>query len=305
MDPRTGSKIKKGSPLYEFFKKQYKLMLKERKRKGKSKNKTDHTATPSSPADHSLSLLDEVTAKKSAVVEKKKEEAPKTKYIIDGRPVTFGKQTMVTYAKAREMGFDMLMGFAMDNPKKAYRYKYMWDSYTGECLTDKKGDRIEDPYGPLHYDAGDLVNWFYSKRLSGLWVEQQGDFQAMYGEYVGSGMNLQLLGRGDHPERYLFRLPIHDCYLMDDYDTNIHTMGPRLTKSEVEEIYRLACTQASTSGGLTRRVPNIVTMWDYYHGAIEQDPYIEGAESLEVAELVHMRDQINRQNVDQLRRMRY
>jgi hypothetical protein len=57
---------------------------------------------------------------------------------------------------------------------------------------------------------------------------------------VGSGENINIIGRGECPEKYLFRLPIIDCYLEKDYNKSIITMGPKLT---IEEITALSQAQ--------------------------------------------------------------
>ena len=43
------------------------------------------------------------------------------------------------------------------------------------------------------------------------------------------------MGRGKHPEMYLFILPIIDCYLEEGFNMMEVTMGPILTDKEVKK----------------------------------------------------------------------
>ena len=46
--------------------------------------------------------------------------------------------------------------------------------------------------------------------------ENGGFWQGYYGNAVGAGEKFLVPGRGIHPEWYLFRLPIIDCYLTNN-----------------------------------------------------------------------------------------
>lgn len=119
------------------------------------------------------------------------------------------------------------------NDDNAFIFKEMWDPYTGE----RKGD---DPYGPLYINPINILKFIYENRLRGLWIEDEsGDYQGCYGEYLGKGENLQIVGRGEYPEKYIFRLPIQDCYLTDDHNYSFVTMGPKLSVKEICKLDRL------------------------------------------------------------------
>jgi hypothetical protein len=129
-------------------------------------------------------------------------------------------------------------------PEKSFKFADRWDPYTGERILGKDGQYIKDPYGPLYFHPDDLIYYYYIKRLDKLWCEPKdeagGYFQGWYDDGVGSGKDMFLTSRGSYKELYLFRLPVHDCYLPPNHDMSIITMGPELTIEEIQEIENIA-----------------------------------------------------------------
>lgn len=147
----------------------------------------------------------------------------------------FDSNTTSYYVATRTTKMDPI---TFDNHNKSFfEFTEMWDPYTG--------DRKEiDPHGPICFNPCNLIKFFYMKRLDGLWKkgtdDNTGVYQGYYDDAVGAGKNIEIVGRGMFPERYLFRLPIYDCYLTDDHNSNYVTMGPVLTENEIIKIDELA-----------------------------------------------------------------
>jgi hypothetical protein len=114
-------------------------------------------------------------------------------------------------------------------PSHCFEFKYKWNPYNG-----LRGG--VDEVGPLCFNAINLYDYYYINRCNGLWTPPQDGFQGMYGDMVGSGKIINVKSRGTFPERYLFRLPIIDCYLPKSHNLSIITMGPELTDGEIIEI---------------------------------------------------------------------
>lgn len=133
----------------------------------------------------------------------------------------------------------------------AFKFKEMWDAYSGERKED-------DPYGPLIFHPFTLVYYFYKNRLKNLWIESQwADSEGMFGDAVGNGPDFKTT-RGEHPEWDLFRLPIANCYLTDNHNMMVPTLGPRLTSEELNELKRLS-VKAIEAGETFEKLYNITT----------------------------------------------
>jgi len=101
----------------------------------------------------------------------------------------------------------------------------------------------EDPIGPLCFNAFNLYNYYYLNRFKGLWNPPEGQFEGYYGDLVGAGPDLEIKSRGSNPEKYLFRLPIIDCYLPPEHNFSIITMGPKLSNEDIEKIDKILITR--------------------------------------------------------------
>lgn len=159
----------------------------------------------------------------------------------------------------------------------AFKVKYMWDPITGEYL-DKK-----DPYGPLMFDPIALALCFYMKKTNNLLsaeVDEGADggyYEAIPGDALGAGENINIPGRGEHPELFLWRLPVNDCYLEKGLNRSIPIKGPKLSRSDVVKLYELCRKSPRSHWSQTfKQIPNLVKMYDTYMIAIDPDPDTKG-----------------------------
>jgi hypothetical protein len=195
------------------------------------------------------------------------------------------------------------------SPNKSFQFPYTWDPYTGERSE-------KDPYGPLCFHPDDLIYYFYINRLNKLWMEPQDDnggyYQGMYDDAVGSGEDINIVGRGTYSELYLFRLPINNCYLPQDHDMSIITMGPMLTWDEIVKIDNLANkvykNNFKIQFGINR--PSLTRMFNSYTQALNKTPNIDmklyqynSLSDISEERLKELRDKANRDAVDSLRNM--
>jgi len=190
------------------------------------------------------------------------------------------------------------------NSNTSFAFKYMWDPYTGERLD-------EDPYGPLYFDPHNLIKYFYTNRLNGLWVEpvdeQGGYYEGYYDDGLGCGEDMFINSRGHHPERYLFRLPIIDCYLTNDHNDSVITMGPVLTNDEISLIEELSKQNKDNYKKLFgKEKPNLINIKKNYDQAISKTPKIDDHNNANKNsdELKELYNRANRKAVDLLVKMK-
>jgi hypothetical protein len=136
--------------------------------------------------------------------------------------------TNEVYRIKRYYGIDPLTDRKVDS-SVMFKYKYKWDPYTGKILGF-------DEIGPLCFNALDLYNYYFENRYKGLWNPSEGQYEGYFGDMLGTGFQINIKSRGCHPEKYLFRIPIIDCYLPANHNYSIITMGPLLTKDDIDEI---------------------------------------------------------------------
>lgn len=169
-------------------------------------------------------------------------------------------------------------------PEKAFVYNWQWDPYTGERI-------MHDPIGGLYFHPDDLIYYFYLKRLNGLWIEPKdetgGYYEGYYGDLLGGGEDGFIISRGTHPELYLFRLPIFDCYLHKEHDMSVITMGAKLTDDDVQKIDELANKYYKSKYKYGDKRPSLTLMKKYYDEAIKQR-VDEDVNKHGVEELKHM-----------------
>lgn len=213
------------------------------------------------------------------------------------------------YRTLRESKLDVIMqdntGF---NPDKGFKFVHKWDPYTGE----RQG---RDPYGPLYFHPDNLIYYFNMNKLNMLWIdetdENNGVFQGYYGDAVGAGDDMFIKGRGTYSERYLFRLPVTNCYMEEGCDMSIPVMGPKLTDEEVEKIDDLAekYFKNNYKEKYGKRRPSLKLMKSLYDQAISKNPdltklydYVPTKKYTE-AQLTEFKNKANRVAVDALRKM--
>jgi hypothetical protein len=216
--------------------------------------------------------------------------------------VKYDNRTAEYYRVLRLRKMDPIMSIDLDE-SKCFKFYYKWDPYTGNRLE-------KDSDGPLCFHPDVLIHYFYVSRLNNLWVDpvddiNAGQFEGYYDVAVGAGENIYVPGRGEYPEKYLFRLPIIDCYLTKDHRDMVVTMGPKLTDSEIKEIYALAenlGTNYLNMFGAQR--PNLIKMKEYYDQAISIKPKCSIDLSKESTQKIReIYDKLNRQAVDKLKQL--
>lgn len=227
------------------------------------------------------------------------DEEPKiTPNIKPTKQIEYDRETTEKYRVLRLRKMDPFTYNEMDD-HHAFKFKYKWDPYTGERLG-------EDQNGPIYFDPDYLIKYFYTKRLDKLWVnpidESNGYFEGYYAEGVGAGEDFHLESRGAHPEWYLFRIPIIDCYLTKDHNKQFITFGPKLTNDEIIEIERLANLRNDNYRLLfNRNRPSLIQMKELYDVAIAKEPKKNMIDQTLKKEVIQEQyNKINRQAVDKL-----
>ena len=132
-------------------------------------------------------------------------------------------------------------------------------------------------------------------------------YEGRYDDAMGAGEDGFVVSRGFHPEWYLFRLPIPNCYLTPDHNQQFITMGPKLTTDELIEIEGLAIKYWSNEYKKEYKapMPSVLSMLEFYTQAISINPLNEGdwTEESEITreEAIY---KINTRAVDSLRQMK-
>lgn len=212
--------------------------------------------------------ISEPKPKKEKKIKKKRTPEECTLYKINGKSVVYNNETMEYYRVARQRKMDPLLFQEMDD-NTAFKYDKWWDPYSPTIYG-------KDPYGPLYFHPDNLIRFFFVNRLVNLYVskvEDDGEQTVYYDDGVGAGENFEIVSRGCYPERYLFRIPITNCYLTKDHTENLITMGPKLTDKDVEEIDKMAAKCGdSYKKEYGRSRPSLVLMKQYYDRAISKAP---------------------------------
>jgi len=221
----------------------------------------------------------------------------KTKYKKDNREIKYDNHTREYFRVIREQKLDPI-SLEPVKEKTAFCFPYQWDPYTGERLE-------KDPIGPLYFDPVVLAYHFYINRLRNLWMQPEdtgeGVFQGIYDDGVGSGDTFYVHGRGHHPERYLFRLPIPNCYLTKDHNAQVVTFGPKLTDDEVKDLdTKLQKMRARYRRLFRRNPPPLADMKRHYDQAIAKKPHIGDEGDVPQSIIQDLRNMKNRQAVDRL-----
>ena len=141
-------------------------------------------------------------------------------YMHSGNKIVYDRRTMNYYKTIRQCHIDPILNIEVDE-KIAFKFPYQWDAYTGE----RTG---VDPFGSLYFNPIRLVYYYYIHRLDGLWNNAvdtlDGYYEGYYDMLVGTGQELDVVGRDKYMELYLFRLPITDCYLTTEHKKSIITL---------------------------------------------------------------------------------
>ena len=189
----------------------------------------------------------------------------KNKIEIDNNNNDLEKTFIIdSYKKFRKKKIDPIMNTNIDY-NLIFTYPYKWNNFTGE----KNGI---DENGPLNFDSHYLIYFFYKNRLNNLWNITDDNIDGYYGDAINNGSNFTINGRGNHPEWYLFRLPLIDCYIPKNFKYNYITMGPILNYDEIVEIYNKSLlTKNKFYKRFKINLPNIIKIYELYHDAIRED----------------------------------
>jgi hypothetical protein len=238
---------------------------------------------------------------------------PLSKYDMTKMAYQYDKRTLEYYRVIRERRSNPFFpDMCFDQSDDVFQYPFRWNAYDGNIID-------VDPYGPLCFDPEELSQYFYSKRLNMLWHNEtdtsSGVYGGYYGDAVGSGLNIKVEGRGEYKERFLFRLPILDCYLPTTHHNSVVTMGPLLTLDMLEEIDTLNGVSYDRDAPLLKKVSkrkgksSLVHMYKLYLQALSVNPdlseYItdKDLKRLNGEKLKQLRDKANRYAVDILKSM--
>ena len=227
------------------------------------------------------------------------EEQKKTVEIYKIPEIEYDKTTIEKYRVFRLRKMDPI-AYIETEDDYAFQFKYIWDPYTGERKN------TFDQYGPLFFDPDILIKHYFTKILSKLWVqpsdEKGGFYEGYYDDGAGAGEDFFVAGRGHHPEWYLFRLPIIDCYLTKDHNKQYITFGPKLTDDEVLEIDMLANKRPDNFKQLFGHSrPSLVQMKILYDQAISKTPTIANSENQNNSDDLQISYNLaNRQAIDKL-----
>jgi hypothetical protein len=190
----------------------------------------------------------------------------------------YDNTTMEKYKKMRTMKICPILDEPIDD-NLAFKVENMWDPIIGEFL-DKK-----DPFGALYFSPIELTKYFYLNRLNYLWTEEVdegengGYYEGIPGDGIGAGENFHIHGRGEHPEFFLWRLPINDCYLEKGLSKSIPIKGAKLSRNDIVNIYNKCLKYPKEVWKKTFSIiPNLVNIYDYYMEAINQNPDITGVD---------------------------
>lgn len=270
INPRTNRKIKKNGYVYNLLASclTKKHVVNEEKKDSKDEKKI--VAVPEAvikPVDLiSAKLGVAVTGLDSLLYGFKCDDIKSTDTIF--HDLEFGTETQ-EYVKLRKQRVDPLtLEPAGDD---AFEFHFRWNPYNGE-----RKDIDRD--GPLCFNPDNLIHYFYVNRCRFLWHEEVRDnngviFQPYYDLGVGNGPKFNVPGRGEHPEWYLFRLPIVNCYTPANHNPQVVTIGPMLTKSEIKIIYKLACrTRPRYREMFGTDRPNLIKLFTLYEGSVNPNP---------------------------------
>ena len=183
--------------------------------------------------------------------------------------------------------------------KPLFKFEYKWDPFTGERLG-------KDPRGPLYFDPDTLIYFFYTNRLNHLWIEANNGYQGNYGDALGKGIQFNIIGRGPHPEWYLFKIPLPDAYIDNNLFNQHITFGTSLLFSEIKQIYILAQQYGNNyKKKFGKERPNLIVLYHFYHNAIRNlDNSLINSELLPFLnqdEIKINQEIFNRLNVDKLK----
>lgn len=213
----------------------------------------------------------------------------------------YDKNTTETYRIKRLYKIDPLIDLEVPD-NLAFKFIFSWDPYTGK----RNGD---DLIGPLYFNAINLYDFYFNNRFRGLWNPPAEQYQGYYGDNIGTGKNISIKSRGSNPEKYLFRLPIIDCYLPNNHNYSFITMGPELLDDEICQIDNIINKYHPKKN--CSNFTSLTTLKYYYDQSIEHSPDINSDEINELKlkypniSEKEINEKYNRYWVDKIVRIKY
>ena len=232
------------------------------------------------------------------------QKKPDSLYTREGKTITFDDKTMNYYKTLRFRKMDPILLAEYEDDNCLFKFYHEWNPYTGERLG-------KDPYGPICFHPDSLIRYYYLNRLNDLWsiieTEQLEDaYEGHYDVAVGAGEDVYIQSRGFNPDKYLFRLPIIDCYwTQGTKNESIVTMGPKLSDDEVKQIDILAkkCGSNYLVQYKAQR-PSLVEIKRLYDMAVSKTPAILVLPAMTPQAMTLAYAKANRTAVDKLKVMK-
>jgi len=216
--------------------------------------------------------------------------------------INYDVTTNETYRIKRLFSIDPITDQEVPN-NLAFKFIFAWNPYTGNRCE-------QDIIGPLYFNAIDLYNYYFINRYNGLWHPPIEQYQGYYGDLIGTSKNIEIKSRGFNPEKYLYRLPIIDCYLPNNHNLSVITMGPELTDNEISEIDFIVM-QFHPKKSLSN-FTSLTSLKYYYDRSLDSSPDPNSDEIIELKKKYgnllsekEINDKYNRYWVDKLVRLKY
>jgi hypothetical protein len=212
--------------------------------------------------------------------------------VIKSNDIKYDKTTTEFYRIKRLFNIDPILDEKIPE-NLIFKFSNKWDPLTG----NRNGI---DEIGPLCFNAFNLYKFYIKNRFNGLWTppynDNTGFYQGCYGDCLGAGISINIDNRGCFPEKYLFRLPIVDCYLNPNHNFSIVTMGPILSDLEITEIDNIILNNI-----LHKNLPKLSTIKKWYDKAICDNPDINKLKKkYNLTSDRDVKDKYNRKYVDKL-----
>lgn len=155
---------------------------------------------------------------------------------------------------------------SFDKVENGLKFEFIWNPFNGQFTN------IKDPFGPLICDSDYLIYYFYTNRLKYIYTHGTYNSTGYLGDAIGKFPEFNIPGRGNHPEWYLFRLPINDCYI-DSNCVKYVTMGPILSRENIVDIYNISKKNNTYFNKFNTEIPDLPKLYDLYHKVISRCPY--------------------------------
>ena len=195
------------------------------------------------------------------------------------------------YCIYRKLNIDPLSLEVMDSSYPVFKIYKIWDAYNGEF-------KENDPFGPLCFDPINLAIYFWTNRYVHLLKDSDDVNNISTDDGLGAGVNFIVNGKGQYPERYLWRIPVVDCYIEktnsvkeNAFLSSIPKMGPILLRKDIIELDCLVKKCAKLYPNRLSRIPDLLGIFDIYHIAIDPEPDISGIHNYE--SIMEARNMVN------------